>query len=401
MKNWFIRSVVLLLVAVNGWLLLSGRTWVYRALVYNFVDIDDHVLFVQRPVPAGTPVRWPLSTNYNKMVPDSAARKELDTMHTVAYLVIHRDSILYEQYWEGYSDSSWSNSFSMSKSVVGVLTGIALRQGLIRNLDQRVEEFLPEYENDSKGRLTIRQLLTMSAALSWDESYASLFSVTTKAYYGRDLQGLMDRLEVISEPGRDFNYQGGATQLLAMVIMRASGKNLSTYCSEYLWKPLGAEHDAGWSLDKKDGMEKASCCIYSNARDFARIGSLYLHLGHANGRQLIDTSFVRESVTPAPLLKDGEPNSEYGFQWWVTTTDGLDVFYCRGILGQYIAVIPSMELVMVRLGHERHKAEDGTLLDLPVYLKAATDMARKNKQAADDQLPAVGMSKVLRITGRQ
>jgi CubicO group peptidase (beta-lactamase class C family) len=241
----------------------------------------------------------------------------------------------------------------------------------------------------------------MSAALSWDEAYASLFSVTTEAYYGRDLQGLMDRLEVISEPGRDFNYQGGATQLLAMVIMRASGKNLSTYCSENLWKPLGAEHDAGWSLDKKDGMEKASCCIYSNARDFARIGSLYLHLGHANGRQLLDTSFVRESVTPAPLLKDGKTNSEYGFQWWLTTTDGLDVFYCRGILGQYIAVIPSMELVMVRLGHERHKADDGTLLDLPVYLKAATDMVRKNKQAADDQLPAVGMSKVLRITGRQ
>jgi len=401
-KRLFLLWVALaLLLFYNIWLVYTGRTWVYRALVYNFVDIDDHELFVQRPVPAGTPMHWPLSINYNKFVPDSTARKELDTMRSVAYLVIHRDSILYEKYWEGYNDSSWSNSFSMSKSVVGVLTGIALRQGLIRSLDQRVEEFLPEYENDSKGRLTVRQLLTMSAALSWDEAYASLFSVTTEAYYGRDLQGLMDRLEVISEPGRDFNYQGGATQLLAMVIMRASGKNLSTYCSENLWKPLGAEHDAGWSLDKKDGMEKASCCIYSNARDFARIGSLYLHLGHANGRQLLDTSFVRESVTPAPLLKDGKTNSEYGFQWWLTTTDGLDVFYCRGILGQYIAVIPSMELVMVRLGHERHKAEDGTLLDLPVYLKAATDMVRKNKQAADDQLPAVGMSKVLRITGRQ
>ena len=393
-------AVLALLLCYNLWLVSTGRSWIYRALIYNFVDIDDDDLFEQRLIPIGQPVPWPLSTRYNKFIPDSKARKELDSMRTVAYLIIHRDSILFEQYWEGYSDSSWSNSFSMSKSVVGVLTGIALRQGIIRNLDQRVEEFLPEYGKDGKGRLTIRQLLTMSAALSWDEAYASLFSVTTEAYYGRDLQGLMNRLEVVSEPGKEFNYQGGATQLLAMIISRASGKNLSTYCSENLWKPLGAEHDAGWSLDKKDGMEKASCCIYSNARDFARIGKLYLHQGFANGRQLLDTAFVMESVTPAPLLKDGKPNSEYGFQWWLTKMDSLDVFYCRGILGQYIAVIPSMEVVMVRLGHERNKAEDGTLLDLPVYLKAAMTMARKNEQAAGEGLPAIGVSKVL-IRGRR
>jgi CubicO group peptidase (beta-lactamase class C family) len=237
----------------------------------------------------------------------------------------------------------------------------------------------------------------MSAALNWDETYASLFSVTTEAYYGRDLQGLMDRLEVISEPGRDFNYQGGSTQLLAMVIMRASQTDLSTYCSENLWKPLGAEHDAGWSLDREGGMEKASCCIYSNARDFARIGSLYLHQGFANGRQILDSSYVKESVSPTPLLVDGNPNTEYGFQWWITQADSLDVFYCRGILGQYIAVIPSRELVVVRLGHERHKTEDGRLLDLPLYLRGAIDMARKNEQAAGEGLPAIGISKALLI----
>lgn len=361
-------------VAANLYLLLSGKTWVYKALVYNYVNIDDYLIFEQRDIAAGKEHPWPVSVNYNKIQPDSALLTELQNQKSVAYLVIHRDSILFEAYWDGYGDTSISNSFSMSKSVVGVLTGIALKEGAISSIDQRVSAFLPEYKNDSKGKLTIRQLLTMSAALSWDEAYASLFSVTTEAYYGKDLKGLMDRLEVTAEPGREFYYQGAATQLLAMVIAQASGKSLSEYASEKLWKPIGAAHDAQWSIDRKDGMEKASCCIYSNARDFARIGSLYLHMGNAYGVQLLDTSYVMESVTPAPLIKDGKPNKEYGYQWWITECDGHKVFYCRGILGQYVAVIPDREMIVVRLGHLRHQAPDGTLLDLPVYLRGAMAM---------------------------
>lgn len=369
--------MLLTIITVNGWLLLSGKTWVFRALVYNYVNIDDHRIFEQRLIPAPAPRPWPFSADYNRIPPDTATLGELSREESVAYLVIHRDSLLLEQYTDGYSDSSWSNSFSMSKSFVGALTGIALREGLITSLDQKVKEFIADYSNDPKGELTLRQLLTMSASLSWDEAYSSLFSVTTEAYYGKDLKGLMDGLTVTGIPGREFVYQGGATQLLAMVIMSASGKTLSEYCSEKLWTPLGAERAAGWSVDRKDGIEKASCCIYSNARDFARIGSLYLHLGNAFGEQIIDTAFIRESITPAPLLKEGKPNTEYGFQWWLTSIRGMEVFYCRGILGQYIAVIPSMELVVVRLGHHRHQAADGALLDLPVYLNGAVEMVKK------------------------
>jgi CubicO group peptidase (beta-lactamase class C family) len=325
-----------------------------------------------------TPQPWPLSARYMKIAPDTATTGELERNRSVAFLVIHRDSILYESYWDGYSDSSLSNSFSMAKSYVGALTGIALKEGLIKNLDQTVDEFIPEYRNSKKGKLTLWQLLTMSAALSWDEAYASLFSVTTEAYYGKDLQGLMDRLEVVGVPGKEYNYQGGATQLLAMVLMKASGKSLSDYCEEKLWKPLGAVHTAEWSLDHAKGMEKASCCVYSNARDFARLGALYLHKGNWKGKQLIDTSYIEASVTPSPLLDNGKPNTEYGYQWWISKADGKEVFYCRGILGQYIVVIPSMQLVIVRLGHLRRQAADGSLLDLPVYLKGAIKMAEKN-----------------------
>ncbi|MFM9057149.1 MAG: serine hydrolase domain-containing protein, partial [Bacteroidota bacterium] len=374
--GWFLLVVLVLL---NLWLVVSGRTWVYRALVYNYVGIDDHDLFNQRSVAVGKAHPWPVSQQYNHIEPDKQALDKLQSLKSVAFLVIHRDSLLYEAYWDGYTDSSWTNSFSMSKSVVGALTGVALKQGYIRSIDQQVREFIPEYAGDSKGTLTIRQLLTMSAALSWDEAYASLFSVTTEAYYGRNLSGLMDGLQVVGKPGTDFLYQGGATQLLAMVIMRASGQNLSAFFSSQLWKPLGAEHEAGWSLDREQGMEKASCCIYSNARDFARIGSLYLHKGNWFGTQLIDSAYIIESLQAAPLQFQGKPNTEYGFQWWINTVDQHPVYYCRGILGQYIAIIPDHDLVVVRLGHLREQADDGTLLDLPIYLRAAMAMASKNK----------------------
>jgi CubicO group peptidase (beta-lactamase class C family) len=374
---YLLKLITALLVVACAYLFVTGKTWIIKALVYNFVDIDDNDIFIQRKVENGTAQPWPLASDYNKQTPDTNLANELTRQKSVAYLVIQRDSLVYEAYWEGYSDSSLSNSFSMSKSVIGMLTGVAMKEGKIKNLEQTVGEFIPEYASDSKGKLTLRNLITMSAALSWDEAYASLFSVTTEAYYGKDLKGLMDRLEVIDTPGVNYYYQGGATQLLAMVLMRATGKNLSEYASQKLWKALGAEHDAEWTLDKEDGMEKASCCIYSNARDFAKLGALYLHMGNWKGQQLIDSSFVMESVVPAPLLDEGKPNTEYGYQWWISEVDGEKVFYCRGILGQYIVVIPSKEIIMVRLGHLRNKAEDGTLLDLPIYVRGAMKLCEQ------------------------
>lgn len=381
MKKILRAFLLLLLAAVvlgSLFLVATGRSWVFKALVYNYVNIDDLELFPYRTIKAGTPQPWPLSAQYMKIAPDTAAMGELERNRSVAFAVIHRDSLLYEAYWDGYNDSAMSNSFSMAKSYIGAMTGIALKEGLLKNLDQQVADFIPEYRNNSKGKLTLWQLLTMSAALNWDEAYASLFSVTTEAYYGKDLQGLMNRLEVVEEPGRNYNYQGGATQLLAMVLMRASGKSLSVYAEEKLWKPLGATHDAAWSLDQAEGMEKASCCIYSNALDFARLGALYLHKGNWKGKQLIDTAYIEASTSPAPLLNKGQPNTEYGYQWWISECEGYKMCYCRGILGQYVAVIPSLELVVVRLGHVRRQAEDGSLLDLPVYLKAAIHMAQNN-----------------------
>ncbi|MBY0426438.1 MAG: beta-lactamase family protein [Cytophagales bacterium] len=303
-----------------------------------------------------------MSVNYNKIPLPKPTQDALEQYESVAFVVIKNDSIVHEQYWDGYGPSSLSNSFSMAKSVVSILIGAAIKDGKIKGLDQPVGDFLPEFTSDGKEKITIRHLLMMSSGLNWQESYANPVSMTTEAYYGDNIRSLLGRLKAIETPGKYFNYLSGDTQILSFVLKAATGKSLSEYASEKLWQPMGAENDALWCLDKKDGDEKAYCCINSNARDFARIGKLYLNYGNWKGLQIVDTTWVKESTTLAPVLdkETNKPIDFYGFQWWLRKGyKGQDVFYMRGILGQYVIVVPSKNLIIVRLGKKRSKEKTG------------------------------------------
>jgi len=199
----------------------------------------------------------------------------------------------------------------------------------------------------------------MSSGFDWDESYASLFSPTTKAYYGNNLEKMLLHLKVINKPGLIFDYQSCNQLVLAYILEKVTGKTLSEYASEKLWKPLGAKMDALWSIDHKDGLEKAYCCFNTNARDFSRFGTLYLHNGKFNNRQIISEDYVKRSVEPANL-KDAEGNNSdcYGYSWWLTDLNGEKVFYAQGILGQFIIVIPGKNIVAVRLGKKREPKDN-------------------------------------------
>lgn len=367
-RSWW-KIIVGLLVVLNLVLWASGNLYLYKALIYNYVNIDDLNLFPTRMVKAGQGNPWPQGTDYNKRELSPVLRETLEQYRSVAFLVIQRDSIRYEEYWDSYGPASLSNSFSVAKSIIGILTGIALDEGKVKSIDDPVCSYIPEYCQGADATLTIRHLLMMSSGLNYDEGYASLFGQVTRSYYGTDLRDQMLDLDVVTEPGKEFNYMSSNTELLAFVIAKATGTTVSEYASEKLWKPIQAEHDAQWSLDHKDGVEKAYCCFYSNARDFARIGKLFLQRGQWNGRQVVSEAYVAQSVTPALITDNGLPNKVYGYQWWLTEQSGQKVFYARGILGQYIFVIPALDLVAVRLGHERgEKGPDGQLLDVPVYL---------------------------------
>ncbi len=348
-----ICSVVILAIAYT-----SLPYYARQALIHWMPVIDDLETFHRHTVHHDTNNvwHWPLADKYNHYRLSSDDAHYLDSLHTVSFLVIRHDSILFESYRDGWNDTLTSNIYSATKTIVGLLAGIALDEGKIRSLDDPVSYYIPSYNKGMQAHVTLRHLLTMSGGMAWDEAYASLFSVTTHGYYGNDLYELVTGLEVVDKPGIQYSYRSGETQLLAFVIEAATGQTLSEYAEEKLWKPMQAERDAYWLLDKENGDEKAFCCFHTTARDVARFARLLLHRGNWQGRQLVSEAYMDELMHPASYLKDqwGKDSlSYYGFQTWVMNYHGTRCPYMRGMLGQYIIAIPDMDAIVVRLGRKR------------------------------------------------
>lgn len=370
---------IVVAVALGIYLALPQNHHILRALIYQKVNIDDYKIFHNRTIKTGEVQPWKLHPAYNTYMLNPEQLQYFNDFRTVAFLVIKDSALLFESYWDGYGKDSYSNSFSMAKSIVSLLVGCALQDSAIKSIDEPIGNYLPEFKEGDKSKITIKHLLTMSSGLSWDESYSTLFSLTTKGYYGNDLPGLVLNQYVVKEPGKTFEYRSGDTQLLSLIIEKATGKTLSDYASEKIWTKVGAEHDALWCLDKKNGVEKAFCCFNSNARDFARFGQLVLNGGKWNGVQLVPAAYLKESLTPANYLFDPENNKYvdfYGYQWWMITIDGLQVWYARGLLGQYIFIIPELNTVVVRLGHVRNDNKiDGHPEDVYKYIRFGIDIS--------------------------
>lgn len=403
MKRFFKYSTLTILLGLLAFFTIPDKRYMLWALIYKQVNVDDYLLFQNRLVKKGNPEPWKVSKEYNSFNFNSTQLKYLADTKTIAYLVIKDTSILSETYWGGYSKNSYSNSFSMAKSIIGMLVGCALDDGSIKSLDQKVCDYIPEYSEGNKSKITIRHLLDMSSGLRWEEasntyqspddqlpkkekffggdSYSNynglpipvnvmpehkesgkssiglLLSVCTQGYYGNNLEKLVFKMKSFEEAGNFFDYRSGNTQLLAMVLEKATGETISDYASERIWSKIGAEYDAHWSLDRMNGHEKAFCCFNSNARDFARIGQLMLNGGQWHDHQIIPNWYVKESTTPDEKLFDIEllkPNNRYALHWWFINYKNCKIFYARGTLGQYIFVIPDRNALIVRLGEYRN-----------------------------------------------
>ncbi len=389
----FFKWLLILIVALNILILVSGKTYLYKGIANTYLkgrktaDIDEYKIFENHVVRSGTPTGWKLGKDYNQSKIPSQYLPEMEHMKTIAYLIIKDDSLRHEEYWGGYSDTSHTGAFSMAKTLVSILTGIAIEEGKIKSLDEPVGDFLPEYKEGNKSKVTVRHLITMSSGINFDESYTNPLGFAAEAYYGDDLRKLIFKYDVQDEPGKYFQYLSGNTQLLGFVLKKATGMSISDYASEKLWKPLETEHDAYWSLDHKDGDEKAYCCFNSNARDFARLGQLYLDSGRWNGKQIVPEKYVLESLQPAPALDQelNAKNDRYGYSWWllpdyIAAKDSAAgkkhvIFYARGVLGQYIVAIPDLKIIIVRLGRKRELSDvSGHPVDLYKYIDAALDM---------------------------
>jgi len=358
--KYLIYVIITLVVLVNVFILLTGRYYLYSGIAKTYLrgktgpSIYDLELF---PVNKLQKSSKPHNFIFEKDPSLKLTKSDLEyheKMDTKAFLIFQGDTLIYERYWDEHHDKTVSNSFSAAKSVIGMLVGIAIEEGKINSVDDLAGDYIPEFKKNGREQITIRHLLTMSAGFDWIESGKNPLSEAAEGYYGTDLYGLVTRLRVIEKPGIKFNYQSGNTQILGFIIEKATGKSINEYAAEKLWIPLGARNDAFWSLDKEGGDEKAFCCMYATARDYALLGQLILNKGFYNGAQIVPEWYMKKMLdTPYMTTKEKVPNMRYGWHTWVYKNRGNPVYYCRGLMGQYMIAIPHKNRVIVRLGTKR------------------------------------------------
>lgn len=378
MKNTFLLAAILLFLAACVPI---------KAVRYLIPDLGDSAKFDNVTIQkSATPFYF--KNNFENKAYDSL-KNRLDTSligtKTNIFLVIKNDSIIYQYLSERTSLAAKQPSFSMAKSFVGTLVGMSVDRGEIKSTDELVIDYLPELAKNDKhfNRLTIQHLLDMRSGFDFKERSFSPFSQITRSYYGANLKKIVGKLKMKNEPGKVFEYQSINTQVLAFILEKATGKGLQELMQERLWKPLGAESEALWSLDNSEHI-KAFCCISATALDFAKIGRLYLNGGNWEGKQLISKKWVDITTNPDTLTK-----LRYKNQFWATrdfkffkdsistvnalVKDKLDYpvernpdgryFYAKkvydykaqGMFGQSVYVNPRNKVIIVRLGDRQKK----------------------------------------------
>ena len=369
LKRLGISSFYLVLI-INLLILLSGKTYLYDGIYQTYLhgrngpgiyDLDN---FNERKIQASNkPVSWSHTKSKTDLKLTKAELDYHEKQDSKAFLILHNDTIIHESYWDEHEISQVSNSFSMSKSIISLLIGIAIDEGKIKSIDEPVCTYLPAFKDHGRNAITIRHLLTMSSGFDWNESGTDPLSENAEAYYSHNLVDLIMRQRVINKPGINFKYQSGNSQLLAFVLEKATAVSLSSYAETKLWGPLGAEYPAYWSLDKKNGVEKAFCCFYATAHDFAKIGSLLANKGQFMGKRIVSESYMNQVIKCQDLVtQDGLINQRYGLHFWVYHNGDELVYYCIGLKGQFIITIPSRKLVIVRIGNYRDS--DIQLIDM-------------------------------------
>ena len=378
--KWSLLTVVgliaILYITDTDYLLKAVRT-IY-AKGYTTAYLEDYKEFDNVKIENDVPQPWPKHKDYNSVTETERLQKYNEAYGAIAYVIIKNDSIWFENYYDGFDENSKTNSFSMAKSYVSGLMGKAIEEGYIKSLDQPVSDFFPEFSEGLAAKLTVGDLSSMASGTNWVEKYYSPLSITTRAYFDDDLKKIILGLKVIKEPGQAYKYSSGDTQLLAMVIEKATGKKLYNYLTESFWKPLGSENETLWQVDSKEhDLVKAYCCIASNAKDFARFGKLYKDHGKWKGEQLLDSAFVAKSITPRFA-----ESPQYGYGFWMQKRDGKSFFMMRGHLGQYVIVEPEDNIIIVRLGHQKSPDAANQIFsdDISIYIEEAYKMLNDDLQ---------------------
>lgn len=359
--KYFLGFTLYFVVVVNVLILLSGKVYIYKGVYKTYLKgrkgpfLYDFKEGPVKIISKGSGIKEKEFSNKRTGL-NSVQKHFLDSNQSTSLLVYKGSELIYNWYQKGHNSSTLTNSFSMSKSVVSFLIGIAIKEGEIKSVKDPICSYLPAFKKYGRSKITIEHLLTMSSGLDWNESGSDPLSENAEAYYGNDVNTLVLHQRVERNPGKLFNYQSGNTQLLAMILKQATGKDISTYAHEKLWSKLKPRSSVYWSMDKPKGHERAFCCIYASSPDFSLLGHLILKNGRVNNEQIIPLDFMNRAFNPAKLIsKNGLRNERYGYHVWMYNGSNVECKYLLGFKGQYVIVLPKDDLVIVRTGHLRSK----------------------------------------------
>lgn len=280
-------------------------------------------------------------------------------------LVLYKDNLQLEKYWHGSTKESTTNSHSMAKTVIGMLIGIAIDEGAILSVNESVATFIPEWADDERSEITIEDLLLMQSGLVRDDNAEDPFSDVVQMHLGSDAAKVVLGVPYEKTPATVFDYNNVNTQILTVILERATGEPIESYTSSRLWMPLGAA-DAGWWLDSEGGMPKTYCCLFAQAEDWMLVGQLLLQNGRWNDVQIIPQNWIEKMVTPSPL--NGKRGYHIALNYEgggipITDTSGpYRVYRLDGLFKQKVWIVPDYHLVVVRVGENPTDWDDSYMV---------------------------------------
>lgn len=324
--------------------------WPQDARDKNFRAMEK--LFPGNIVKAGTKVR--LLPKGKPLALDAARIDAMIAAQNISGLIVLKDGkVLLERYAMGYNATGRWTSFSVAKSFTSTLLGAAIKDGYIKSVSEPVTKYIPELAGSGYDGVTIQQLATMTSGVRWNESYTDPKSDVARMFFDPVPEGedptvfFMKKLPREAEPGTKWVYKTGETNLIGVLVARATNKPLATYLSEKIWKPYGMERDAFWIVDPSQH-EVSGCCLSVSLRDYARMGQFALE----GGKGLVPEGWIAESTREHANI--GSPGFGYGYQWW-SYPEGR--YGAQGIFGQTITIDPKAKVV-VAISASAPKASD-------------------------------------------
>lgn len=307
----------------------------------------------------------------------------MDRHHLAGVMVLQNGRVRLQRYALGFGPAQRWESFSVAKSVTSVLLGIALQRGDIRSLDDTLGMYIPELRDSAYAEVTVQQLLTMTSGVQWNEDYADARSDVAQMYMHACVDGQAHIVSYLKKQprqwpaGTHWNYNTAETDLLGILVQRATHRSLAAYLSQTIWQPYGMAADATWIKDECDGSDTGGSGLSATLGDYARLGQFMLDGGRIAGKPVIAKAWLDGALRRQESVDD--PDRGYGYLWW-TDTDGS--YAAIGIFGQMVYVDPARELVIAQVGAWPHATSDALVAARRAFVAAV-----KRAVDADPQEP--------------